>query len=168
MFQASGITFCLLLLTGSSWSLSLKELCPAYPICDNALLAAYADLERPESTQAVALQPSPAEDPCPNYPFCDVNHVALAQGVPCPNYPNCDVHHVAAAQRSILKKRSLPVPGTTSLVPGSAAEAQWYQQQLAQIALQNGRKKRSPPANLPPRVNGFVPGSKEEATWIQD
>ena len=33
------------------------------------------------------------------------------------------------------RKRSLPVPGTTGLVPGSAAEAQWYAQQLAQLAL---------------------------------
>ena len=37
-----------------------------------------------------------------------------------------------------IQKRSLPVPGTTGLVPGSAAEAQWYQQQLAQIALVQG------------------------------
>ena len=34
------------------------------------------------------------------------------------------------------KKRALPVPGTIlELVPGSAAEAQWYQAQLAHIAL---------------------------------
>eukprot|EP00091_Calanus_sinicus_P018294 TRINITY_DN4125_c0_g1_i13.p1 TRINITY_DN4125_c0_g1~~TRINITY_DN4125_c0_g1_i13.p1 ORF type:complete len:174 (-),score=57.05 TRINITY_DN4125_c0_g1_i13:196-717(-) len=50
------------------------------------------------------------------------------------------------------RKRSLPVPGTTGLVPGSAAEAQWYQQQLAQIALVGGRKKRALP------VPGTIPG----------
>merc|ERR1712243_442318 len=61
-------------------------------------------------------------------------------------------------------KRSLPVPGTTGLVPGSAAEAQWYQQQLAQIALLNGRKKRSLPV---PGTTGLVPGSAAEAQWYQ-
>ena len=60
------------------------------------------------------------------------------------------------------RKRSLPVPGTTGLVPGSAAEAQWYQQQLAQIALINGRRKRSLPV---PGTTGLVPGSTAEAQW---
>merc|ERR1712227_596271 len=60
---------------------------------------------------------------------------------------------------------SLPVPGTTGLVPGSAAEAQWYQQQLAQIALINGRKKRSLP--VPGTIPGLVPGSAAEAYWYQ-
>merc|ERR1712227_943152 len=60
---------------------------------------------------------------------------------------------------------SLPVPGTTGLVPGSAAEAQWYQQQLAQIALSNGRKKRSLP--VPGTIPGLVPGSAGEAQWYQ-
>merc|ERR1711953_1462111 len=62
---------------------------------------------------------------------------------------------------------ALPVPGTTGLVPGSAAEAQWYQQQqaqLAQIALLNGRKKRSLPV---PGTTGLVPGSAAEAQWYQ-
>merc|ERR1712133_13933 len=63
------------------------------------------------------------------------------------------------------KKRSLPVPGTTGLVPGSAAEAQWYQQQLAQIALTAGRKKRSLP--VPGTIPGLVPGSPAEAQWYQ-
>merc|ERR1712002_885727 len=62
------------------------------------------------------------------------------------------------------RKRSLPVPGTTGLVPGSAAEAQWYQQNLAQIALINGRKKRSLPV---PGTTGLVPGSAAEAQWYQ-
>merc|ERR1712113_1045801 len=60
------------------------------------------------------------------------------------------------------RKRSLPVPGTTpGLVPGSAAEAQWYQAQLAAIA---GRKKRSLPV---PGTTGLVPGSAAEAQWYQ-
>merc|ERR1712114_11443 len=63
------------------------------------------------------------------------------------------------------RKRSLPVPGTTGLVPGSAAEAQWYQQNLAQIALNNGRKKRSLP--VPGTIPGLVPGSAAEAQWYQ-
>merc|ERR1712029_999524 len=63
-----------------------------------------------------------------------------------------------------LSLASLPVPGTTGLVPGSAAEAQWYQQQLAQIALINGRKKRSLPV---PGTTGLVPGSAAEAQWYQ-
>merc|ERR1711963_850749 len=63
------------------------------------------------------------------------------------------------------RKRSLPVPGTTGLVPGSAAEAQWYRQNLAQIALNNGRKKRSLP--VPGTIPGLVPGSAAEAQWYQ-
>merc|ERR1712168_1502167 len=63
------------------------------------------------------------------------------------------------------RKRSLPVPGTTGLVPGSAAEAQWYQQNLAQIALNNGGKKRSLP--VPGTIPGLVPGSIGEAQWYQ-
>merc|ERR1719326_242184 len=59
------------------------------------------------------------------------------------------------------RKRSLPVPGTTGLVPGSATEAQWYQQQLAQIALINGRKKRSLPV---PGTTGLVPGTRDWET----
>merc|ERR1712168_229759 len=68
--------------------------------------------------------------------------------------------HIAQRQ-----KRALPVPGTTGLVPGSAAEAQWYQQQLAQIALIAGRKKRSLP--VPGTIPGLVPGSVGEAQWYQ-
>merc|ERR1712130_320688 len=55
--------------------------------------------------------------------------------------------------------------------PGSAAEAQWYQQQLAQIALLAGRKKRSAQIgiNLPVSgtIPGLVPGSIGEAQWYQ-
>merc|ERR1712243_43753 len=63
-------------------------------------------------------------------------------------------HLNTQVQWSGRRKRSLPAPGTTGLVPGSAAEAQWYQQQLAQIALLNGRKKRSLPV---PGTTGLVP-----------
>merc|ERR1740128_1500532 len=115
-------------------------LCPAYPLCDNALLAYYIKLENPQ----------PAA-PCANFPLCDVNHVALAQR--------------AAAGR---KKRSLLVPGTIpGLIPGSAAEAQWYAAQhihSAQIAQQAGRKRRSLPV---PGTTGLVPGSAAEAQWYQ-
>merc|ERR1711868_304795 len=45
------------------------------------------------------------------------------------------------------------------------AEAQWYQQQLAQIALTAGRKKRSLP--VPGTIPGLVPGSPAEAQWYQ-
>merc|ERR1711936_1073633 len=60
---------------------------------------------------------------------------------------------------------NIPVPGTTGLVPGSAAEAQWYQQQLAQIAQIVGRKKRALP--VPGTIPGLVPGSIGEAQWYQ-
>merc|ERR1712107_414774 len=57
------------------------------------------------------------------------------------------------AQRAGKKKRSLPVPGTIpGLVPGSAAEAYWYQAQLSALA---GRKKRSLP--VPGTIAGLVP-----------
>merc|ERR1712029_191988 len=72
---------------------------------------------------------------------------------------------VVASALVAVSLASLPVPGTTGLVPGSAAEAQWYQQQLAQIALINGRKKRSLP--VPGTIPGLVPGSPAEAYWYQ-
>merc|ERR1712013_642147 len=66
-------------------------------------------------------------------------------------------HHLnTQVQWNGRRKRSLPVPGTTGLVPGSAAEAQWYQQQLTQLALIGGRKKRALPV---PGTTGLVPGS---------
>merc|ERR1719282_2026442 len=68
-------------------------------------------------------------------------------------------HLNTQVQWSGRRKRSLPVPGTTGLVPGSAAEAQWYQQQLSQLALIGGRKKRSLPV---PGTTGLVPGSAAE------
>merc|ERR1712127_631025 len=53
------------------------------------------------------------------------------------------------------------------LIPGSAAEAQWYAAQLihsAQIAQQAGRKRRSLPVL---GTTGLVPGSAAEAQWYQ-
>merc|ERR1712243_249073 len=74
-------------------------------------------------------------------------------------------HLNTQVQWSGRRKRSLPVPGTTGLVPGSAAEAQWYQQQLTQLALIGGRKKRALP--VPGTIPGLVPGSVGEAQWYQ-
>merc|ERR1712112_520090 len=73
-------------------------------------------------------------------------------------------HLNTQVQWSGRKKRALPVPGTTGLVPGSAAEAKWYQQNLAQIALIAGRKKRALPV---PGTTGLVAGSAAEAQWYQ-
>ena len=63
----------------------LKALCPAYPNCDNALLAEYDRIYKASLIQAPAGAPqapvqTSAELPCANYPFCDVNHAAAAQG----------------------------------------------------------------------------------------
>merc|ERR1712045_146333 len=95
----------------------LKALCPAYPNCDNALLAAYDKIYKESQAPAGGPQAPLATSslPCANYPFCDVNHVALAQGLPCANFPNCDVHHVAIAQRG---KRETSVPLTPGNIPG--------------------------------------------------
>merc|ERR550517_882921 len=60
----------------------LKALCPAYPNCDNALLAAYDKIYQESLAPAGAPQAplaTSAELPCANFPFCDVNHVAIAQ-----------------------------------------------------------------------------------------
>merc|ERR1712013_713203 len=70
-------------------------------------------------------------------------------------------HLNTQVQWSGRRKRSLPIPG---LVPGSVAEAQWYQQQLTQLALIGGRKKRALPV---PGTTGLVPGSAAEAQWYQ-
>merc|ERR1712098_894490 len=93
-------TVCKVILSTEDCTMAL---CPAYPICDNALIAAYTAAAAAQPAPAGAPQPRVAafpELPCPNYPFCDVNHAALAQGVPCANFPNCDVNHVALAQRA--------------------------------------------------------------------
>jgi len=131
------LQFGLLLLAGSSYALDLKALCPAYPLCDNALLAYHIQKENPQ----------PA--------------------APCPNFPLCDVHHVALAQQAGKKKRSLPVPGTTGLVPGSAAEAQWYQQQLAALAPAAPLQYTSASLPVSGTIPGLAPGSPAEAQWYQ-
>merc|ERR1739836_171094 len=155
----------------------LKALCPAYPNCDNALLAEYDRIYKASLIQAPAGAPqapvqTSAELPCANYPFCDVNHAAAAQGLPCANFPSCDVHHVAIAQRG---KRQAPaaVPVTPAnipgLVPGSAAAAQWWAAQLihkGQLAHHDG--KRQAPAAVPVtpgNIPGLVPGSAAAAQW---
>merc|ERR1711872_471433 len=71
---------------------------------------------------------------------------------------------IAAAGR---KKRSLPVPGTTGLVPGSAAEAQWYQQQLAALAPAAPLQYTSASLPVSGTIPGLAPGSPAEAQWYQ-
>merc|ERR1712025_827886 len=137
----------------------LKALCPAYPNCDNALLAEYDKIHKASLIQAPAGGPqapvaTSAELPCANYPFCDVNHAALAQGLPCANFPNCDVHHVTIAQRgkrSAQAPASVPVtPGNIAgLVPGSQAAAQWWAAHLihqGQLAHHQGKRSAQAPA----------------------
>merc|ERR1711990_678918 len=154
----------------------LKALCPAYPHCDNALLAAYDKIYQaglaPAGGPQAPLAPSSSELPCPNYPFCDVNHVALSQGVPCANFPNCDVHHVAIAQRG-KRETSAAVPLTPGnipgLVPGSAAAAQWWAAQLihqGQLAHHVSKRETSAAVPLTPgNIPGLVPGSAAAAQW---
>merc|ERR1712154_12702 len=151
----------------------LKALCPAYPNCDNALLAEYDKIYKASLIQAPAGAPqvpvqTSAELPCANYPFCDVNHVALAQGLPCANFPNCDVHHVAIAQRS---KRQAAVPLTPGnipgLVPGSAAAAAWWAAQLihrGQLAHHVSKRQAATPLT-PGNIPGLVPGSEAARQW---
>merc|ERR1712126_404630 len=117
----------------------LKALCPAYPNCDNALLAEYDKIYKASLIQAPAGEPqapvsTSAELPCANYPFCDVNHAALAQGLPCANFPNCDVHHVAIAQRG---KRSAQDPASVPLTPGNIAGLVPGSEAAAQCGLLN-------------------------------
>merc|ERR1711902_242942 len=158
----------------------LKALCPAYPNCDNALLAEYDKIYKASLIQAPAGEPqapvsTSAELPCANYPFCDVNHAALAQGLPCANFPNCDVHHVAIAQQGQLahhvSKRQAATPVTPGnipgLVPGSAAAAQWWTAQIAhqgQLAHHVGKRQAATPVT-PGNIPGLVPGSAAAAQW---
>merc|ERR1712214_200954 len=149
----------------------LKALCPAYPNCDNALLAAYDKIHQDSLAPAGAPQApvaTSAELPCDNYPFCDVNHVALSQGLPCANFPNCDVHHVAIAQRS---KRQAAVPLTPGnipgLVPGSTAAAAWWAAQLihrGQLAHHVSKRQAATPLT-PGNIPGLIPGSEAARQW---
>merc|ERR1712048_80246 len=151
----------------------LKALCPAYPNCDNALLAAYDKIYKESLAPAGGPQAplaTSAELPCANYPFCDVNHVALAQGLPCANFPNCDVHHVAIAQRGKRQAATPLTPGNIpGLVPGSLAAAQWWAAQVAhQGQLAHHVTKRQAPAAVPltpGNIPGLVPGSLAAAQW---
>merc|ERR1711936_1445445 len=149
----------------------LKALCPAYPNCDNALLAAYDKIYQDSLAPAGGSQEpvaTSAELPCANYPFCDVNHVALSQGLPCANFPNCDVHHVAIAQRGKRQAATPLTPGNIpGLVPGSAAAAQWWAAQIAhqgQLAHHVSKRQAATPLT-PGNIPGLVPGSPAAAQW---
>merc|ERR1711902_374546 len=151
----------------------LKALCPAYPNCDNALLAAYDKIYKASLIQAPAGEPqapvsTSAELPCANYPFCDVNHAALAQGLPCANFPNCDVHHVAIAQRGKRQAATPVTPGNIpGLVPGSPAAAQWWAAIIAhqgQLAHHVSKRQAATPVT-PGNIPGLVPGSAAAAQW---
>merc|ERR1711936_532165 len=149
----------------------LKALCPAYPNCDNALLAAYDKIYQDSLAPAGGPQApvaTSAELPCANYPFCDVNHAALAQGLPCANFPNCDVHHVAIAQRGKRQAATPVTPGNIpGLVPGSAAAAQWWTAQLihqGQLAHHVSKRQAATPVT-PGNIPGLVPGSQAAAQW---
>merc|ERR1712045_18433 len=149
----------------------LKALCPAYPNCDNALLAAYDKIYQDSLAPAGAPQApvaTSAELPCDNYPFCDVNHVALSQGLPCANFPNCDVHHVAIAQRGKRQAADPVTPGNIpGLVPGSLAAAQWWNAlnvHRGQLAHHRGKRQAAIPLT-PGNIPGLVPGSAAAAAW---
>merc|ERR1711973_448404 len=148
----------------------LKALCPAYPNCDNALLAAYDKIYQDSLAPAGAPQApvaTSAELPCDNYPFCDVNHVALSQGLPCANFPNCDVHHVAIAQRGKRQAADPVTPGNIpGLVPGSAAAAAWWTAMIAhQGQLAHHVKRQAADPVTPGNIPGLVPGSLAAAQW---
>ena len=153
----------------------LKALCPAYPNCDNALLAEYDKIYKASLIKAPAGGPqapvattNSAELPCANYPFCDVNHVAAAQGLPCANFPNCDVHHVAINQRGKRQAATPLTPGNIpGLVPGSAAAAQWWAAQLVhqgQLAHHVSKRQAATPIT-PGNIPGLVPDSAAAAQW---
>merc|ERR1712058_174656 len=151
----------------------LKALCPAYPNCDNALLAEYDKIYKASILSAPAGGPQAPvsnsnELPCANYPFCDVNHAALAQGVLCANFPNCDVHHVAIAQRGKRQAATPVTPGNIpGLVPGSAAAAQWWTAQLIHQGQLTHHVSKRQAATLvtPGNIPGLVPGSAAAAHW---
>merc|ERR1712227_895343 len=140
----------------------LKALCPAYPNCDNALLAEYDKIYKASLIQAPAGEPQAP--------------VSTSAELPCANFPNCDVHHVAIAQRgkrSAQDPASVPLtPGNIAgLVPGSEAAAQWWAAQLIhreQLAHHQGKKSAQAPASVPltpGNIAGLVPGSEAAAQW---
>merc|ERR1712133_322431 len=122
----------------------LKALCPAYPNCDNALLAEYDKIYKASLIQAPAGEP----------PFCDVNHAALAQ-------------HLGCGKRQISASVPLTPGNIPGLVPGSEAAAQWWTNQLLwkqQQAHHVGKRQASVPLT-PGNVAGLVPGSPAAAAW---
>merc|ERR1711997_377954 len=132
----------------------LKALCPAYPNCDNALLAEYDKIYKASLIQAPAGAPqvpvqTSAELPCANYPFCDVNHVAIAQ-------------------RGKRQAATPVTPGNIpGLIPGSAAAAQWWNAQLihqGQLAHHVSKRQAATPVT-PGNIPGLVPGSAAAAQW---
>merc|ERR1712141_608436 len=130
----------------------LKALCPAYPNCDNALLAAYDKIYKESLAPAGG----------PQAP------VATSAELPCANFPNCDVHHVAIAQRGKRQAATPLTPGNIpGLVPGSQAAAQWWAAQLihqGQLAHHVSKRQAATPVT-PGNIPGLVPGSAAAAQW---
>merc|ERR1712232_665392 len=130
----------------------LKALCPAYPNCDNALLAAYDKI----------YQDSVAPAGGPQAP------VSTSPALPCENYPFCDVNHVAIHQRGKRQAATPVTPGNIpGLVPGSAAAAQWWAAQLihqGQLARHVSKRQAATPVT-PGNIPGLVPGSAAAAQW---
>merc|ERR1712209_306005 len=131
----------------------LKALCPAYPNCDNALLAEYDKIYKANLIKAPAGGPQ----------------APVAQSeLPCPNYPFCDVHHVAIHQRGKRQAANPITPGNIpGLVPGSAAAAQWWAAQLihqGQLAHHVSKRQAATPIT-PGNIPGLVPGSAAAAQW---
>merc|ERR1712027_72372 len=126
----------------------LKALCPAYPNCDNALLAEYDKIYK------ASLHSAPAGGP--------QAPVAASAELPCANYPFCDVNHAAVAQRGKRQAADPITPGNIpGLVPGSAAAAQWWAAQLihqGQLAHHVGKRQAADPIT-PGNIPGLVPGS---------
>merc|ERR1711997_1350502 len=132
----------------------LKALCPAYPNCDNALLAEYDKIYKASLIQAPA--------GAPQVP------VQTSAELPCANYPFCDVHHVAIAQRGKRQAATPVTPGNIpGLVPGSPAAAQWWAAQLihqGQLAHHVSKRQAATPVT-PGNIPGLVPGSAAAAQW---
>merc|ERR1712012_1218094 len=132
----------------------LKALCPTYPNCDNALLAEYDKIYKASTLSAPAGGPQAP--------------VSNSNELPCANYPFCDVNHAAIAQRGKRQAATPVTPGNIpGLVPGSAAAAQWWTAQIAhqgQLAHHVGKRQAATPVT-PGNIPGLVPGSAAAAQW---